>query len=106
MIDETAAWTKEEIKKFRQYLRHINGEVIEVLAPLSFDQKVGILEGLWTKLGKSFIEQHLETPAGVSVIRNLVAGIEEMAARGKAPKNLKGLISDTTILDKHLAGFL
>ena len=57
----------------------------------------------WTP---DFIEVHLREEKGVAVVTNIVTAMEEMAERGSSPANIKSVIEDSDLFDKHMTGFL
>lgn len=106
LIDEAGRWSDEEIKSMRNFLPFLGEESIAALAPLPVPMKVGLLDGLWDKLGREFIEGDLALPTGARVIRDIVAELDEMRQRGSNVKDLKALVAGSDLLNHHMGPFL
>ncbi len=106
VVEEVGHWTNQEIESIRHYLPHLGPDAIETMGPLSVGMKVSILDGLWERLGRDFIEYELKLPGGASVIRNIVKELIEMKKRGTAPKDIKGLLVGSDVLDGTLGPYL
>ena len=79
VVKEAVGWKNEEITQIRHYLQYVNDGVMTALSPLPFEQKVGLLDGLRSQLGRAFIEKSLCQPTGISVVTNIVVELREMA---------------------------
>ena len=79
---------------------------MEAMGVLPFEMRVSMLEGLWDRLGRSFIEEDMKTPEGVTVIQKIVKQIQGMMEKGNSGKNLKKMITDTEILDGAMMEFI
>ena len=106
VIKDAASWKNEDLTQFRNYLEILTPGLMDALAPLPVKQKVALLDGLWTKLGRDFMEHDIKQPGGISVIENILGEYQEMTKRGSAPKDIKGAIEGSDIFDKHMARFL
>lgn len=106
LVMEAGHWTTGEINKIRGFLPHITHKVMDAMSPLPFDMRVEILEGLWDRLGRSFIEEDMKTPKGAEVIQKIVKQVQTMMAKGNSGKNLKKMITDTEIMDGAMMEFI
>ena len=93
------------IEQDTQYL-----EVLNKCRPIHFLRALRYAHGNnlrvildWTP---DFIEVHLKEEKGVAVLTNIVTAMEEMAERGSSPANIKSVIEDSDLFDKHMTGFL
>ncbi|MDP6388564.1 MAG: hypothetical protein QF654_01555 [Alphaproteobacteria bacterium] len=105
LIEQAGGWSNQQIGKIRHYLQYLNGEVLDTMAPLEFDHQVGLMEGLWETLGRSFMENDLTSDAGVTAVRGIITEIEDMASRGTAPSDVKAVI-EGGLFNKHMSPFL
>ena len=103
IIDEVGGWKNKEIEQFKHYLRHLSNEVMEVMAPLPFNYRVQMLDGMWNKLGRDFIEVRLTETAGISVVQSLATKIGDMQERGSAPSDITGLVEGMIDRDEDMA---
>ncbi|MEG3620355.1 hypothetical protein V5T82_17980 [Magnetovibrio sp. PR-2] len=106
LVMEAGHWTTNEINKMRGFLPHLTHEVMSAMGPLPFDLRVSMLEGLWDRLGRSFVEEDMKTPQGTAVIQKMVKQVQVMMAKGNSGKNLKKMISDTEVLDGAMMEFI
>lgn len=106
----------EEVRLFFQrFMEFMNTDIMKALGmtdpdPTTFAEALYILEGLFSKpgLGRRFFEGPLQTPEGVRAMAGLKEDIQEMKKRGsiKGGQELKQLLSDSDILDGHIAQFV
>ncbi len=106
VVREIGTWTNDQIGRFKPYLPHLGASAIEAMLPLPFDHRLGMLEGLWYKLGRDFIEFELHNEGGASVVRNVVREFKEMEKRGSAPNDLKTVIQNTDMFDGCMRRYL
>ncbi|GAB6051576.1 hypothetical protein JCM17960_03960 [Magnetospira thiophila] len=106
VIREAGHWTNAEISKIADYLPHMNGAVLEALLPLPFEQRIGLVEGLWYKLGRDYVETHMKTPAGVQVIVRVVKQLAAMVDRGSAPRDIKSVLTTSDLFDDCMGKFI
>lgn len=106
----------DEVRLFcERYLEYMNTDALKALGmvgdnPTSFGEALYILEGLFSKpgVGRKFFEGPLQTPEGVQALAGLKADIEDMKKRGsiKGESEIGQLISNSDILDRHIAPFI
>ncbi len=85
---------------------HLTLSVLEQIKALDFEQKVGLLEGLWAKLGREFVESDMHDKQGLKVLHDIVGEIGAMKERGTAPEDLGKVIEDSDMFDKFMGRFL
>ncbi|CCQ72684.1 hypothetical protein [Magnetospira sp. QH-2] len=106
VIREAGHWTNDQLARITDYLPHMNSHVLEALMPLPFDQRIGLIEGLWYKLGRDYVESHMKTPPGTAVIERVVKKLITMNERGSAPTDLKSVLKSSDLFDDCMGAFL
>lgn len=102
MIREVGSWTDEEVNSIQNYLRYFTVDVIKALQGFPIAHKVGLLDGLWEKLGREFMEKDLGSPPSVKGIADLVQElIDSMGLERTPPDKVKNLILEG-FFDHHL----
>lgn len=104
-IEQAGNWSDNEFGQLKPFLKYLDDKVMDTLLPLSVKQKVEVLDGLWTKGGREFMEKGLAEGGGVAALRSVVQAFEDMAARGSAPSNLKATI-ESGFFDSQLGHYL
>ncbi len=106
IVMEAGHWSNQEIDQISGFLPHLNDEVMEAMSPLPFDMRISMLEGLWDRLGRHFIEHDIVTPKGIEVVRKIVKQSVEITARGGSARNLKRLLTKSELMDKAMSEFI
>ncbi|MDP6621157.1 MAG: hypothetical protein QF754_02675 [Alphaproteobacteria bacterium] len=106
VVEEAGRWKNDEIERIKFYLPHLTLSVLEQIKALDFEQKVGLLEGLWAKLGREFVESDMHDKQGLKVLHDIVVEIGAMKERGTAPEDLGKVIEDSDMFDKFMGRFL
>ena len=106
IVEEAGRWTDDEIEHIKKYLPHFTPSVLEHLEKLSFTQKVGLLEGLWDKLGQEFVEGHMHEKPGLKVLHDIVGEFGKMKEDGTAPADLGKAIKSRDSFDSLMGRFL
>lgn len=106
VVEEVGSWSNKEIAEIRHFLPHLGSDAIEAMGPLPFEMRVSMLEGLWDRLGRDFVENDLKTPEGATAIANIAKEVTEMLKKGSASKDVKTLITKTDLLDPAIMHFL
>lgn len=102
MIREVGSWTDEELQAIHNYLKYFTVDVIRALQPFPIAHKVGLMDGLWQKLGREFMEKDLGSPPSVKGIADLVQELQEtMGLERTPPDKVKNLILEG-FFDHHL----
>ncbi|MCW8916237.1 MAG: hypothetical protein OQK24_10340 [Magnetovibrio sp.] len=99
-------WSNQEIDKIRNFLPHLGSEVIEVMSPMPFEMQVSMLEGLWDRLGREFVENELKKPEGAQVVKNITDQAMDMMEKGNSAKNLRNLITQSDLMDASMGDYL
>lgn len=105
-VEEIAHWSNQQIEEFLLFIPHLDNEILEVLSTLPFEMRVSMLEGLWDRLGREFVENELKTPEGISVVRHIVEEVTEMLKMGPSAKNVKRLLTQSSSLDHTIIQYL
>ncbi len=105
LVEAVGKWNLEQIELMQVYLPYLSGEVLEILTPLAFKEKVGLLDGFYEILGRDFVSEAMITEEGVQVVRDCVQNLEEMKGRGSMPKDIKVTLAGG-LFDVHLKPFL
>lgn len=105
-VEEVANWSNEQIEKLRLFIPHLDSEALEVLSALPFEMRISMLEGLWDRLGREFVENELKTPEGINVIRQIVEEVTEMLKMGPSAKDVKRLLTQSSSLDHTIIQYL
>lgn len=102
MIREVGSWNDQELASISNYLKYFTIDVIKALQGFPIAHKVGLLDGLWEKLGREFMENDLGKPPSVKGIADMIAEIlSQMGLERTPPQKVKGLILDG-FFDHHL----
>lgn len=102
MIREVGSWNDQELASITNYLKYFTIDVIKALQGFPVAHKVGLMDGLWEKLGRDFMQNDLGRPASVKGIADTIAEIlSQMGLERTPPAKVKGLILDG-FFDHHL----
>jgi len=97
-------WPDDELVKMKFYLPYLTTDMMEALAGLPSEYGLPILDGLWEKCGRAFLEEHIKTDAGIQALKQVVAKIEQMGLAQTPPDTAKQLI-EGQFMDDYLAKF-
>lgn len=106
VVEEVGNWSNQEIEAIRHFLPHLSSESIETMKALSFEMRVSMLEGLWDRLGRNFVENDLKTPEGTAVIANIVNELTELLKKGSAAKDVRNLLTKSDLLDHTIMDYV
>jgi len=104
VVDQAGAWTDDEIERIKFFVGYINADVLEAMSTLPFAYTVYIMEGLWSRLNRDFMEQHITTPDGISALKAIIDKVKEMGIEATTPKKVKGMI-ENNFFDQQLSKF-
>ncbi len=103
MIERLGTWRDDEVDQIKFYLSYITPEVMDTLDPIPFKLQVGILDGLWDTLGRSFMESAVnDEKKGIKAIRGIVKQISEAIEADNMPGDVRALIK-SGFYSKHTA---
>ena len=92
LLEQVGNWTDDEVEQMRFYFSYIKPPVMEALRPLDFQHQIGILNGLWDRLGREFMEGVINKPRGLKGVSGIVGKILEMIERDSAPTDVREMI--------------
>ncbi len=92
LLAQVGEWTDSEVEEMKFYFTYIKPPVLEALSPLEFNHQIGILNGLWDRLGREFMEGVINKPRGLKGVQGIVGMILEMIERDSAPKDVREMI--------------
>lgn len=102
MIREVGSWTDDELNSIQNYMKYFTVDVIKALTGFPVAHKVGLLDGLWEKLGRDFLQNDLAAPPSLKGMHDLIAEvINEMTLARTPPDKVKNLIIEG-FFDHHL----
>jgi len=107
LLEQVGNWTDEEVEQMRFYFSYIKPPVMEALRPLEFKHQIGILNGLWDRLGREFMEGVINKPRGLKGVTGIVGKIVEMIERDSAPSDVREMIKQdffSEFTDKMASG--
>ena len=106
MIREVGSWSDRELSSISNYLRYMTVDVIRALKGFPIAHKVGLMDGLWEKLGREFMENDLGSPPSVKGIAGLIEEVNsQMGLERTPPQKVKDLILDG-FFDHHLMALI
>ncbi len=105
VILEIGSWTVDEIKQVKNHLQYLDGKTILTLVPLPFPYKVAVLEGLWDKLGRDFMETGITSDGGVKLLATLTKEISGMGIEKNPPDKIQDLVK-SEFFDDFMVEFL
>ncbi|MCW8861254.1 MAG: hypothetical protein OQK07_02395 [Rhodospirillales bacterium] len=95
MVAKVGSMSDEEIEKLTFYMPYLIPPALKALEPLSFAHQVGVLDGLWDKLGRAYFQESLRKgkKEAIQTLHCLVGEINDLVERNSAPKDMRKMFA-------------